>query len=238
MPHPTLPALGAALVFTGAAAGLPLLQPVPPPQPQAVVAGTVWDSTSAAPLADARVFLAGTADTVRSDPDGSFRLEHPLEGRYRVGFEHPRLDSLGIDVSGWVVELRRGERTEVLLAVPSLATVTRILCPETALDSLPGIVVGRVRDRATGEGLARVRVALTWTRTGVYGTARGGADVRSRTEGTEVTTDERGRYRVCEVPLRQVLVVRAGLGERLAPAGRFQLRDSLPRLHDVALDRK
>ena len=60
----------------------------------ASITGVVFDSTTGRPLAGARVSLAGTADSTRTDAEGRFTLPRLAEGVYALGFAHPRLDSL------------------------------------------------------------------------------------------------------------------------------------------------
>jgi hypothetical protein len=78
----------------------------------AQVSGTVYDSLARAPLAGAEVQIvpadggAGPAFVATADAEGRYRVDSVPAGRYRVGFFHPRVDSLGIGIAPTTLELR------------------------------------------------------------------------------------------------------------------------------------
>ena len=82
--------------------------------------GAVFDSTRAAPLAGARVFLSGTSHETTTGADGRFRLEGVAPGRYSLSFSHPRLDSLGYVAAPRDAQAAEGGAA-VELAVPRAA---------------------------------------------------------------------------------------------------------------------
>ncbi|HEX7118865.1 MAG TPA: carboxypeptidase regulatory-like domain-containing protein [Longimicrobiales bacterium] len=101
---------------------------------RATLTGTVYDSTRAAPLAGAEVFLSGTGYRAVTDAAGRFRIDDLPDGVYAASFLHPRLDSLGIYARPREVTLEAGVVAEVRLAVPSAAT---LLAAGVALEDAP-----------------------------------------------------------------------------------------------------
>src|SRR5881396_1125291 len=103
---------------------------------QGSVVGTLTDSVNHRPLAGALVQLVadagGGVKSATSDSLGGFRIEAVAPGSYIIGFFHPTLDSLGIDLLPKRVVVRGAEQ-RVDLAVPSAWTVVTQLCPATPL---------------------------------------------------------------------------------------------------------
>src|SRR5947209_19003993 len=71
---------------------------------QAVVTGTITDSVSHHPVVGAMVQLVPEGATNRvksatSDSVGVYRIDSVVPGQYIIGFFHPTLDSIGIDLS-------------------------------------------------------------------------------------------------------------------------------------------
>jgi hypothetical protein len=212
----------------------------------AVLAGTVHDSTRAAPLAGAVVVLEGTEHSTATTGAGHFRLTGLPEGRYSVTFSHPRLDSLGAPSLPAVgVVLRRGEETAVQLAVPPLARILAAACPEPPgraeeRGRMPGdeigILTGTVRDAMSGAPLPGAAVTATWSRWRVEDDReRYAVTVRQADAGFQATTDERGHYRMCEVPALIPVVVRAHLAGRASEPLQVKLRANQPTLQELAV---
>lgn len=162
--------------------------------PAATVRGTVYDSTAARPLPGAEVRVAGRGWTTRAGPDGSFRLEGVPEGRYRVLFQHPRLDSLGLGPRGRDVELGAASETEVWLAIPSRATLLAETCPAAGEG---GAVVGWVTDPDGSTPVAGAELFATDPAGTVVGQTSSGLD---------------GAYRICGVPAGVELTVEGRVG--------------------------
>ena len=152
------------------------------PPAAGVVAGTVFDSTRAAPLAGAVVRLAGTGHTATTDAFGAFRIGEVPAGRYEVEFTHPRADSLQWKPAAAEVAVADGE-SAVQLSLPRRAA--------------PVVVAGRDTLRVvqlegvTGTAAAQTR---TLTRLGFY-------ERKERGFGTQWTGDEfrkKGRGRITD----------------------------------------
>ncbi|MDB4952322.1 MAG: hypothetical protein JWM27_4971 [Gemmatimonadetes bacterium] len=192
--------------------------------------GTVWDSTAGGPLAGARVFLMGTEDTAVTDAAGVFSLEHGMDGRYRVSFSHPRLDSLGYVPDPVLAELAEGALATVQLAIPSMRAVRQSLCGErAAADS--GVVVGSVV-RPAGVSVEGVEVRFAWDERFNMDTQHGTRiNVESAAAGT--LTDAAGRFRVCGVALQVPVRATLRIDGRDRAVGMLRLRELTPYRYDV-----
>ncbi|HEU4557569.1 MAG TPA: carboxypeptidase regulatory-like domain-containing protein, partial [Longimicrobium sp.] len=187
-----------------------------------VLRGTVWDSTRAAPLAGARVYLSGTGAAAESGSDGTFVLAAPGEGRYTVAFSHPALGPLASAARTQTVALKAGDTASVALAVPAWRTAMALLCPDTALRREPGVVVGQV----TGPGATQATVTGSWFAKS-YNSVFTRADVATR-------PDPQGFYVLCGVSTEALVTVRA---QAATARGEAQARadGGVPARADVAM---
>jgi hypothetical protein len=163
-----------------------------------MVAGTVFDSTRAAPLAGARVVLAGTGHSALTDAAGSFTIPGVPAGTYRVEFAHPRADTLRWKPAGTEVTVAAGGSGAVSLALPRRA-LARVVAPRR--DTLAAVAVEGVVARAAAESR--------------YLSDRGFYERKLRGMGTLMTGDEfrqRGRGRVTDHlnGLRRIFAFPAG----------------------------
>jgi hypothetical protein len=148
------------------------------------VSGTVFDSVGNAPLAGAMVQWAGEADRTRTytataDSLGRYRLPAVRVGRYLVGFFHPAVDALGVELPPVLVDLRADSAATVDLSTPAGSLLLPALCGDNAPQQRPGVnadlaellrpsrgagaVLGTVRDADTGQPLGGARIVITWT---------------------------------------------------------------------------
>jgi hypothetical protein len=197
--------------------------------PAGVVAGVVFDSTWAAPLAGATVALVGTAYTARTDSAGAFRIAGVPAGRYQVAFTHPRLDSVARRPAAVPVHVGASGESRVSLAVPATARiVTRgsVLTDTVQLEQV--VATAEARDRnLEGQGFyqrARRGMGVHWTGDEFRAKSRGRiTDHISGTRrifarpvrGTGLAFVQSNRGRLCWVPtfLNGVLVPAARLNE-------------------------
>jgi len=188
----------------------------------ASISGVVFDSTRGRPLAGARVSLAGTADSTRTDAEGRFTLPRLAEGVYALGFAHPRLDSLHFAPDPALVAVVPPQELRRDLAIPSVASILASAC-RTAPGSAVGAAVGMVTDRAAGEPLPGVPLAASWE---VAGSAEGG---RAAT-----VSDDDGGYRFCDLPegARVRIVARLEADSAVALA---EPRRGVPQQRDLVL---
>ena len=221
---------------------------------RATLVGSVTDSTSGAPLGGARVNLVGTPYFGTTDEAGRFRMEDLPSGRYTATFTHPRLDSLPLaDPPEKEIELRPGQVSRVALAAPPLGRLIQAMCPPlragewvngAARNEQLGTLWGVVRDSA-GTPRSGVTVHLFWSRWNVDFQSRPGrppdptADPgEKRSRGSlstveeaawtaEATTDARGRYFVCELPLGVPIRAHARFRESGSREVTFKLEDAV-----------
>jgi hypothetical protein len=188
----------------------------------ATLAGVVFDSTRGRPLAGARVSLAGTADSTRTDAEGRFTLPRLAEGVYALAFDHPRLDSLHFVPDPALVAVVPPQELRRDLAIPSFASILAAPC-RVAEGSAVGAAVGHVTDRAAGEPLPGVPLIATWEMPGSAAPGRAAA-----------VSDEGGGYRFCELPVgaRVRIVARLEADSAVAQA---EPRRGVPQLNDLAL---
>jgi hypothetical protein len=180
------------------------------------ITGIVYDSLANHPLAGAQVWLvpvepqavidlglapktgrlvvAPMADT--TDALGRYTLDSIPSGSYRLGFEHPALDSLGVITTRYDIRLKPGARVVGDLAVPS-RTAMSLGCgrPEgMSAQSAGGLVFGVVRAANDQRPLANALVRLSWVEL-----SRSSANM-TQTLVAETRTDTNGVYRLCGVP--------------------------------------
>ena len=190
------------LAALAAPAGL-LAQQRPSPQAatdsgaRVVINGFVLDSMSNLPLTGATVVIAGTTRQATTDAAGRFHftLDTVPDAVYTLGFFHPTLDSLGITPPTRRVEARRGTPAFVELAVPSMQTIVRFVCPDSTVAENGGVVMGVVRDAATDAPMAGVRVVVLWT-----GLSFATGSVLKVPKAVSVVTSADGAYKACGAP--------------------------------------
>lgn len=161
------------------------------------VQGTVWDSIRARPLPGAQVWVEGAEVGTVTDPSGRFTLEGVAAGVQEVRFHHTRLDSLPVVPPAGEVTVPPDGATTVELWVPSVPSVVAAACGGAGAPPGTTLVAGVVRSPESGEPAAGATVLLEWT------TFRGDVsrDLLSDVGSVTVTTDQRGRFLACGVPL-------------------------------------
>ena len=174
------------------------------------VVGSVVDSTTMRPLANAAVVLWDTRFRTVSDSLGRFTLDDVPPGRYSAAFFHTRLGQLGVSVGPTPVEVRPGRATGVDLAVPSNHTIEALQCLfEASEGSGPSaeerVVVGQVHDPGSETGLPSVRVLARWS------------DANGDRGQVETRSDGAGWYHFCSVPADRTLAITASFLDRATP---------------------
>lgn len=197
------------------------------------IAGVVFDSLRAG-LPGAIVFIEGTSIETTTDREGRFEFTRLEPGIYSVTFTHRYFSRFSYLPEPWEVEVVDGAETpaQVNFAAPRVGRVLDRLCDDVEapddVTSLPGgrvlrnhaILVGRVtNDGGDPVSGASVRVLFreydidSFRETSVVNTR-----LRAGRAGTVVTTDARGYYRACWVPVDTSLRVAVlDPGERLDP---------------------
>lgn len=201
-----------------------IADPGPAAEGLAAVEGVVFDSTRAAPLAGAAVFLDRGGPVARTGIDGTFRMIGLPAGHHEIAFVHPYADSLGLVVRPLPIVLTDGEFARAELFIPRGEG-----CPVrsdadaglTGAGTGAGVVAGVVYDGATGSPVADARVvAESWVRND-----RGVRVMHERLP--KLLTGEDGRFLLCVQSAGQELRVVVSSGRRRATA---QLRVAAPGL--------
>ena len=125
----------------------------------------MFDSISTRPLRGARVQLValpikGVPRMVSTDSAGALHFDSLVLGSYLLGFTHPRLDSLGLELSLVRIDLRAPGTIVAPLAVPSSATLVRVACTAELHTDSTGILRGFARSARDGYPIPRARIRL------------------------------------------------------------------------------
>lgn len=168
---------------------------------QASITGLVHDSIAHMPLVGAEVQLvpadnpAMLGHTATSDSLGRFTLNNVPKGRYALGFLHPMLDSLGVDVPLRELFVDDARSIRADLAIPSGGKLRTAICGRNTTTDSVGVVVGFVRDARTAAPVTGVAVTGEWLEL----TFRTGGYVR-RVPRLVATTGDNGWFAMCNVP--------------------------------------
>jgi hypothetical protein len=199
------------LVFISTAAlAQGLAAQAPAPARASRVYGSVYDSIAKARLPDAMVQLVGAdpqstyGQTVSSDSLGRFEIPDVPAGRYRIGFLHPVLDSLGLEPTVREVVVESGRSPEMLLSVPSAETVRAAICGPRSASNSGAVILGIVRAPRGGEPMAGVTVAARWLELAFE---KGGMVRRVPIRTT--VTKENGWYAICNAPSPGIMTLMA-----------------------------
>lgn len=184
-----------------------------PEEAPGMIMGSVHDSISDGPLPGATVVLLGANRMVETDGAGRFVFPDVAGGTHTLTFFHPRLETLGLGVGGWTLQVPPGDTVSVDFAIPSGARIAETLC-----GGEPAVLVGFLRDARTGQPVPRGRVVARWG--------------DGRNDAYSTSTDETGRYLLCGLPSGPLRVVGSFVGvegaEQVVPVGEaLTLRDVL-----------
>ena len=202
------------------------------------IEGTVTDSVRRHGLANATVIAtpAGPVhDTVfhsaTTDADGHFTIGQLAGGRYVLSVEHPYIDSTGVGVPPVPVDVST-RTVGIRLAIPSPATIRRILCPAAAKDTTLGLMIGVVR-RPDGAPIAGADVVFAWSDFEVTKTGRAvPKELRA-----SVRSDSSGVYRACGLPSGNRIAVQAQIGTDVhSGVLEEQIGESSVRVRDFVLN--
>lgn len=178
------------------------------------VMGTIYDSLAAKPLAGAIVQVvarddAGRVLSSRTDAYGAFQVSDLPRGRYLVGFMHPNLDSLGIELPPRLLEITGDSVAHVALAIPSAHTIRDDLCASSGQeDDSTGLVIGFIRDADSGMPLDNAAVLVAWTEL-----VPAKKNVRVDRHELRVPARSNGWYAICGAPSDAPLTAHAERGE-------------------------
>ena len=174
------------------------------PKPTLRLAGLVHDSLTGFPLRGAVVQLvegdgSSGARSVVADDRGYFRFADLTPGRYRLGFHHPRLDTLGIEAPVRAVQMH-ADVTDMLLAVPSAMHIRAAVCGTGHANREATLLMGTVYDARTGAAVSDAAVHVEWTEIELAKRT-----ATPRRVQRQVMTGANGWYGVCDVPREGVV---------------------------------
>jgi hypothetical protein len=204
----------AAIALAAPVAPVSAQQQTPPDTAGTAVTGDVYDSVDVAPIGDAMVQLVSQANeavtfTTTSDSAGHFRIAHVPPGKYLLGFLDESLSELGLTSVERVVEVGAAPVDHMMLAIPGAGVMHDRICGSGKAGDSSAVMVGFVRDAATGTPLGAstvvaVRRQVTIDDGGVHNDRR---EVPAKTAPS-------GWFAVCGLPSDRPLEVRAELGGR------------------------
>ncbi|MEO7964231.1 MAG: carboxypeptidase regulatory-like domain-containing protein [Gemmatimonadaceae bacterium] len=181
-----------------------------------VVRGVVYDSIRYAPIAHAVVQLARAPSELTSprawnstaDAQGRFRFDSVAPGRYLATFSHPILDSLGIEAPVQAVTLGSARTSvDLLLSLPSAATLIDTMCPLGARGDSTSLFIGHVRRADTEEGVTGASLLVRWNEIELAK-----ARISQVNRRLTITANAAGRFAICNLPVGLDLVVSAATG--------------------------
>lgn len=199
----------------------------------ASIGGVVYDSVAGAPLAGAVVQIesidiaGGYNGSAVSDSTGRYALTAVPDGRYRIGFFHAVLDSLGLEPTLREVKVDGGRAVRVDLAVPSVTRLHAAVCGSGSASQRGGFIIGFVRNARDDEPVGGVNVTGEWMEISF------GKDGRvSRVPRLVANTGSNGWFAMCNVPKGGTIALSAGLAgdstgfiEMQVPESGFLRRD-------------
>lgn len=175
----------------------------------ATIAGSVLGEFNV-PVAHVPVRLVGTGYAATTDTSGSFRIPGVLAGTYEVTYDHPVLDSLGYAPDPVLVDAGAGLVSAVRFRVPSRWDVLSESCAETTPGDGTAAVLGYLRETPSGIPLEGARIQVRWSDWDMR--AQQSYRVEEGVWTLEVTSDARGFFLACGVPVNHPVSIRATYG--------------------------
>lgn len=179
----------------------------------ATISGFVYDSVAKSPLVGAEVQLVDAANpallgpTATSDASGHYTLTGVADGRYKLGFFHPVLDSIGVDLPPREVTIASHRAVHADLAVPAPARIRAAVCGKAANADQGALVLGIVRDASDGSPAVGVNVTGEWMEIAID---KGGMFRRMPTR--TATTGDNGWFALCNMPSGGTMSLSANRG--------------------------
>ncbi len=189
-----------------------------------IIRGVVYDSLRNRALTGARVWLVPitnpaevaldllpSAAQLATRPveatvaaDGRYQLPPVPAGTYRLGFESPAIDSLGLRPTRYDIQLKSGTLVAANMFIPSMAGLSATCEGAPGGPGRRGVIVGVVRSAIDERPLVDAQVRGDWveisSKGGVFATAERVA---------EGVSDSLGVYRLCGIPDSVIVKVRA-----------------------------
>ena len=178
------------------------------PEGHPTLSGIVYDSLHDEPVRGATVIVAGTTRQTVTDSNGMYRFDVDSlpEGVATVGFFMASMDSMGITPPVRQIGIHHGESALLDLGVPSMRTVLRVICRDSASEG-KGLMMGVVRNADTDVPLVGALVVVMWTDIGT-------SSLTKLPKAVHTTLGPRGDYRLCGLPNGVALRAQARLGTK------------------------
>ena len=150
-----------------------------------VVRGVVYDSVKGQPLANAMVYLSGTAYHSRTDSVGRFQITGVPQGGYVIAFAHATVDSMPMLPEPASVDVQPGDTSSVQLAVRPLQHQIAQRCGALYRDASTAVLFGKLT-RSHGAAVTMATVTA---------------------EEVGYRTGDNGEYVLCGLPMNRALNV-------------------------------
>jgi hypothetical protein len=164
--------------------------------------------------------------SVNSDSVGRFRFDSVPVGSYIIGFFHPTLDSLGLELSPRRVVVKQGAELRADLMIPSAWTIETQLCRGTPMRDSTGLLLGHIRDADSQQPRVGT-VTVLWEELSI-----GKDGMKQERQQIPTKTDAMGWFALCGVPSDAELSAFAVAGDEESgsvpirvPAGGLLMRD-------------
>jgi hypothetical protein len=180
------------------------------PEGHPTLSGMVYDSLHDEPVRGATVIVVGTTRQTVTDSNGMYRFDVDSlpEGVATVGFFMASMDSMGITPPVRQIGIHHGESALLDLGVPSMRTVLRVICRDSANEGR-GLMMGVVRNADTDAPLVGALVVVMWSEMSI-----GTSSLTRLPKAAHTTVGPRGDYRLCGLPNGVALRAQARLGTK------------------------
>ncbi|MBK9408558.1 MAG: carboxypeptidase regulatory-like domain-containing protein [Gemmatimonadetes bacterium] len=169
--------------------------------------GRVVDSSGRAPLAGARVTLAGMDHSTVVQRDGSFRLADIPAGSYTLLVEHDDYARFGIFAVEQVLTIDEGRTSTTLAQALGTSQILRQLCGyDEVPDSVTAVRILLPPDAPTDSAAPRV-AHLSWGNLRVLTPTIPGGMVRTTTLALDLPADAAGGVTACALPREKLITV-------------------------------
>ena len=201
---------------------------------QTIINGFVYDSSSTRALSNVQVLTRSGRYKTMTNSAGRFELAVDGALNDTLVFDHPRLRLLGV-ARMQPISVPSGRRSQVLLFVPSYATLRASLCGRNATGTeAQGLMAGYVRD-AAGRPIARAHVWAVWPVQWIEQNGRLVATNRQMTVETDSNSD--GSYLMCGFTRGAQITAKVGAAGHSTVEERLALPTSMVLEHDFQIQR-
>ncbi len=173
-----------------------------------VLKGVAFDSLLGRPLAGAMLWLGGGARTAVTDSLGRFAFDSVTPGQVSLSLFHAELDEAGLPGLRGGTDVRGGDTTALVIAVPSFETFWRRICGSREIGADSGVVFGSVRDVNDGTRLVGVVVDAAWQSLARISPRQ----VIIRDQGMSARSDSTGSFALCGVATGVTVYAQARTG--------------------------